>query len=226
MTKRPLVILFAAVTVSAQAQFFDDFNRADGTNMGSNWTEQSGDFFIAGGRATTNGVAATSWMSVNGFSAAPGSVVVSGDAYETGAAVTYVSLNFGVLSGTQELFVKIQDNNADGALDRVFFYYGNNGSSGSLGSFVLAVPTASAHFATYLTDPNTIKVDIDRNFDSVVDESFSATGVSAFTLGTGFGAGIYGQGALDNYRVTGVPEPATLAGIGLGIIALLRRRRK
>src|SRR5436190_1400276 len=83
LVKKQITILASCALVGiANAQFFDDFNRADSTNMGPNWIEQSGDFFVGANRANTGGVQATAWMSVVGVSVAPTAATVSADVFE------------------------------------------------------------------------------------------------------------------------------------------------
>jgi hypothetical protein len=49
--------------------------------------------------------------------------------------------------------------------------------------------------------------------------------VNAFGVGTGTSGG-FNNIYVDNYMVQAVPEPATMAALGLGVAALIRRRRK
>jgi hypothetical protein len=57
--------------------------------------------------------------------------------------------------------------------------------------------------------------------------AFSTNGIGGFSITATDGQSqIEGNTSVDNFRAEAVPEPATIAVLGLGAAALLRRRRK
>ncbi|RYG33414.1 PEP-CTERM sorting domain-containing protein [bacterium] len=62
-------------------------------------------------------------------------------------------------------------------------------------------------------------------YDSTTQSYKSILTANLVAENTGAFGGV-GVGTFDNFNVTAVPEPATLAALGLGAAALLRRRRK
>lgn len=144
-------------------------------------------------------------------------------------AFSYAALAIGT-SGTapgQGLFVKVQDNNGDGLFDTYGFYTGNNQSSGFSGAMfgVLDNPISRARVSAYV-DGDVVRLGIDSDFDGFSNATTSANGVGELALSDRFGFGISGGAYADNYSATAVPEPASLAAIGVGLAALRRRRRK
>ncbi len=205
----------------------DDFNRADGTNMGPNWTEQAGDFGIDGNRASGRNL---SLMTYNGSASA------------TEASVdVFINPNFGVQYGaivlgyanlSNNLFIKVQSNGGP-AFDYAAFYFGNNGGGNF---FALGSTFTSARITASLTG-TTATLEIDSNFDSIADQvytyDYSAGQIAA--LGSGVGLGGYGYTFMDNFASdTGssgpqnVPEPLSALLFGAGLLGLggLSRRRK
>lgn len=89
----------------------------------------------------------------------------------------------------------------------------------------LAYLSASAPGVDYTGDIFTVEI---QSTTQVGNYWFGAGGLSAFSelIVSASGAGL--PDAVDNelYGVEVVPEPATLAALGLGAAALLRRRRK
>ncbi len=62
--------------------------------------------------------------------------------------------------------------------------------------------------------------------DSLISTT-SSNGISGWDMvATNGTSQIEGNTSVDNFRAEGVPEPATMAALGLGAIALIRRRRK
>ncbi len=194
---------------ATRGSWSDDFNRADGTNMGADWTETEGDLGIQ----SNQGVGLSSdhsKMQHTSASMAYADSLSSVEFYNTTGTIVYTALIAGW--GTDGVFVKVQDNTSDGYYDRVFFYNVATGSywTGST-YFDLAVPTLSGVATLYFTNGgDTANFDIDRDFDDVVDEHFECSGVTTMGgLGTGFGIGTYKQPAFDNWEA-GTPGVASV----------------
>lgn len=182
---------------------FDDFNRANSGDLGADWTNQSGAIGITGNRA--QGITNLSMFTLNGVNDNYASSTMSCIVDNGGAGLAYVALVAGFADTSNNVFVKLQDNNFDSLMDRVFFYYGNNG--GSWGSttyyYDLAVPTATA----------TIHLSFDNGGDRAVFtvENDTSGGTEVFYgdnllgvaggLGTGFGMGTFGTCYADDYTV-------------------------
>jgi CSLREA domain-containing protein len=171
----------------------DDFNRADGTNMGANWTEANGDFSILGNRAVgTNGSA----MSFTGATAGDKACV---DVYAAASGVQYGGVYLKWTSYSNNLFVTVQDNDGNGNFDRIFFMRDSGFvyNAACQSGFGISSPFTSARVSVYL-DGTTLKADIDTNFDNTPDQSYSCAGAPAKS-GTSVGLGIFGGAALDNF---------------------------
>lgn len=148
---------------SAQADTVtDNFNRPDGTDMGSNWTEQTGDWRLEGGMARGGDRSLMTFN--NATSSAP---TLGVDVYATGSTA-YASLVSLYADLSHSLFVKVQDNNSDGSFDKYFFYYGNNGSGGGFGDGNLSTTFTEGRIGTVVAG-NTVTLQIDTNFDGSVD---------------------------------------------------------
>ncbi len=184
---------------------FDDFNRADNPSMGADWTEQNGDIEILGNRG--HGLATFSLMSHNGVNDAYDTSTMSVK-FDMAGTLAYVALVAGYADISNNVFVKIQDNNFDGLYDRVFFYYGNSAGpwSGNTGYyFDLATATKTGTVSMYFTAAGDVcNLDV-ANDTSGATESFSCGGLlgSAGGLGTGFGLGTYGDAYFDDFTVNG-----------------------
>jgi hypothetical protein len=222
--------MMAALPAVGPAGFVvvDDFNRPDANNPGPNWTTRSGQFAIQSG--TARGPGGANLMSYNGPVSDPYSA--RADVSDVGT-LNYAALVLGYASLTNNLFIKVQNNDGVGGFDSVGFYFGNNGSNNGAwanNAFIGITPFTTGQITASLLG-TTVTLDIDTNFDGTADYSYSRTGVPAGLLGTGVGVGAFGGGTLDNFAlnlspVSAVPAPASavLLLMGLPVVELVRRR--
>lgn len=219
------ILVTSLVSFVSADSFSDDFNRADSPNLTGAWDVLAGDI------ALQNGEAAGRPLSL-GLALAQASGNVRGLVFSMdvranpGAAFSYAALAVGT-SGTgagQGLFIKIQDNDGDGLFDTYGLYTGNNNPSGFSGAMfgVLNQQTSSAKISAHI-EGDVVRLNVQTPGAS---HDLSAAGVNELVLSDRFGFGLSGSAYADNYSAEAVPEPASLAAIGVGIAALLRRRRR
>ena len=220
MTYRLCALVGVAVLGSGLAlAAVDNFNRPNGP-LGADWTAVSGTWRIENNMARSSTGAATDLAIYNALQTA--NALVGADVfYLGGSRITYAALVSGYTSASNTVFIKVQDNNGNGDFERVFFYFGNNGSPwpGMTGgpSFVDVTPFTQARLWTVLSG-NSITLNIDRDMNGVPEDVLTRGGLPS--LGTSGGLGGYSNAAFDNFVMT--PEPASLAL--LAAVALLRRR--
>lgn len=224
-----LVLFLAASPLHAAIITLDDFNRPDGTDMGSSWNEIAGDFQIVSGRARGSGLGSMIYVG------ATANTVVA-DLYSIGTAGDYIALILGFANTSNSIYIKLQSQNSVANFEALGFYFGNNGNnngawSESFFSNVLLTPFTSARVTLSLVG-NTVSLSIDSNFDSTPDQVISRGSVPLGLLGTGIGLGGWSaSGAeVDNFGIDGaaIPEPSTavlFGAAGLLLLALSRRRR-
>jgi hypothetical protein len=178
----------------------DNFNRADSTDLGPNWTEQAGNLSIAGNQATQPGVT-EGLMTFNGTpSASQACVDVTGPASDNQYA-GFV-LNYATVSDNR--FVKVQDNSGDGTYDRVFAYVGNN-SGAQMVNTAITTPFTSARL--HISEAGgVVTLDIDADNDGLVDQAIPIDFGSAAATGTRIGLVAYSGARLDNFTV--IPDPS------------------
>ncbi|MCC6661748.1 MAG: hypothetical protein IT437_12780 [Phycisphaerales bacterium] len=198
----------------------DTFNRANGP-IGGKWaavTGPLGAFTINGNAGDYTGGATPGTIMNTGWKAA---ITDSSQwldvSLDPGGGVAFVSLLAG-LGGTDNVFVKIQNNGGVSDFDRVFFYHGPTGGAGWTGMNPatifndLVTPVTSARVRLQVgADGDTVTLQVDNNFDGIADESFSRTGLSNITgaFGNRYGIGAYGPVGFDNWKGTpGTPEAA------------------
>jgi hypothetical protein len=203
----------------------DDFNRADGTNMGSNWTERAGDFSIQSNRASGP---AYSLMTFIG--ATSNSVTV--DAFPNTLDLSYVAIVLGYADLSNNLFLKVQ-NQGSTDFNYLGFYFGNNGTNNGAWSqsqfLALSSSFASARMTATLSG-TTVTLEFDTDFDGTPEQTYSRGSVPLGLLGSGIGLGGWTYATMDNFSIPGeqaIPEPGTAALLGSALVALavaLRRR--
>ncbi|MFO1078401.1 MAG: hypothetical protein U1E73_11825 [Planctomycetota bacterium] len=198
----------------------DDFNQPNTTNMGPFWTEVVGDEIIQNNQGQGNLATGWSYMLHNFAAMSPATTRMEIDLMPPlGTSGPHVALITGAASGaTQWFHTKIQDNDSNGTYDRIFFYSnGNGGGWGSPGSRALTTPVTTGRVYMYFTNAgDTLNVDIDENFDGVIDQHYANSGALAVTVaGTGFGIGTWAMGAYDNWRIADC-LPATAQTYGTG----------
>lgn len=202
------------------ALWTDDFNRANSTNMGADWTEAAGDMIIQGNQGQGNLATGWSHMLHNSAALSPAGARMQIDlAPPSGSSGPHVALIAGAAVGsTRWFYTKIQDNDSNGTYDRIFFYSsGNGGAWGANGFLNLTAPIAAGRVHMYFTNGgDTLHVDIDMDFNGSVDQQYSNTGALAVMVaGTGFGIGTWAMAAYDNWRVDGC-APASQQTYGAG----------
>lgn len=219
--------LLSITTLATATEFADSFNRADSPTLTGNWDVIAGDIAIengeAAGRPFSPGLAlAQAAGNVHGMRFQMDVRAVANGTFSYAA----LAIGTGGTAPGQGLFVKVQDNNGDGLFDTYGFYTGNNQASGFSGAMfgVLDNPISRARVTAYV-DGDVVRLGIDSDFDGFSNATTSANGVGELALSDRFGFGISGGAYADNYSATAVPEPATLAAIGVGLAALRRRRR-
>lgn len=189
---------------SGDASVSDNFNRPDAPALGTNWTAQSGTWRIEANQARSSQSAGTDVVL---FRVPASNAVVSADVFYQGSARTvYCALMPGYSNLANNVFVKVQDNFATGAFQRVFFYYGNNGGpwSGMTGGsyYVDVAPFTSARITTRLSGSQ-VTLEIDRNFDSVPEDTITRGGIPLAALGRGAALGGYFNATFDNFSLGG-----------------------
>jgi hypothetical protein len=194
------------VASAAMGQWSDDFNRADGTDMGINWSEQVGDYRIEANHGRSLSGAGNQWMRHASADLPYADAIMAVDVFATDPSLTYVALMSGVPAGgaTGNLYIKVQ---GSGSFGQIGFYGGFNGATAwgtTAAFFALTAPFASARMTVSIIDAgDTVKVEFDTDFNGVADQTYTRSGVLAYSpaFGTNFGIGTFGNADFDNWDV-------------------------
>ena len=202
-------LALAQPVLSQGSPWTDDFNRPNGP-IGGNWVAVNAPFTINNNRGTCN-AGTHAWIQHTQATGEYRNMDVAVDYLPkvTGGSLIYVGFAVGLLPTWESIFVKLQDNNGDGLYDRLFFEPAINAGTGwsSAHIFNLATPTISGRMRLHFSpDGDVAIVDIDNNFDGVIDETFQSYGILAANLHLGSNVAVccYGSPAFDNFICTDV----------------------
>lgn len=231
------IALLSLSAVSSAQFFFDDFNRANGP-LGANYTNVSGTAtqVISNQAGNTVGSNNLSLVTLGNYSASYMQTVVEADITHSGVVGTgYGALAFGHNGGTtvgNGLFIKVQTQGTVAAFNFIGFYTGVGVGTTSAWTdppvfFATTANFTRAHMTVWASDATTINLGIDTDFNGIDDQVYTRhMNLGAMSFGNQVGLGVFGTNTtLDNFQASAVPEPASMAALGLGALALLRRRR-
>lgn len=200
-------LLFGAASSSAQScTVLDNFNRANSTNVGPNWVEGDPDISISNNRAVgTN----NSNMRYVGPDGGDGTRACA-DIFVGAAGLTqYAGVIIKWTSPADNFMVKVQDNDQDGSIERIYFYQNGNGVAynASCGIQLLTASVTAARLTASIQG-NVITATLDTDFNGSPDQIYQCGGAPAKS-GTGIGLGFFGTVQIDNFGVS----PPTAAGV-------------
>lgn len=199
---------------SAQAfecgTLLDTFTRANGTSLGSNWTEQAPNPAIEA-QGFTVVAAQTGLATFNGIQSTEACADVATPA---AGGLSYAAIVLKYANLTTNAFIKVQDQQAGNSFDTLYFYKGNNGTTASPAQ-AIPVPFQSGRLHVAFNG-TTVTVDIDTNFDNQPETTLTGQNFANTGLGTGIGLGAYGHARLDNFSIptTEVPTGGKLSCAG------------
>jgi hypothetical protein len=209
-TLASVLALLALCTSAASAASFDcsvpldNFNRANSTGLGSNWTVRTAEMNVSLNSATnpnsTEGLA--TWNS-----AVPTEQACV-DVSQNGNTLQYAAIALGYANEENTAFVKVQTNSSNG-FDTAFIYYGNNGACQITGgcSFPITPFHSGRLHAVLVPSTGEITLEIDTNFDNVADQVITKKYNAPFSFGNAIGLGSYGGAYLDNFATAAAPTP-------------------
>ena len=101
-----LVLISAIAAAMSQASFYDNFDRADSGNLGSDWSSDG--IGISGGRASEVPVGANALATVNSYSGSFSDTTVSFDTFCTSGSTQYTAAILGRADRSHSAFIKVQ----------------------------------------------------------------------------------------------------------------------
>lgn len=219
--------------------YFDDFNRADSANLGADYDVIAGTSpgivgnFAAGMAGNNNLALVKSSVFTGAYDQTSVEAIISLADSTTDLAFVALALGHnGVNASGNGLYIKVQRQGST-MFSNVGIYTGVGSSNasaitGGATFFTLTTQFSRARMKIWASDPTTINLGLDTDFDNVDDQLYTRTmNLPPLVVGNRVGLGMWGTAArADDFRATVVPEPATFAALGLGALALLRRRRK
>ncbi len=176
--------------------FRDNFNRADGS-LGTDWAVLNGSYAIVNQKAV--GIEGWARAVYNGMGASQIEADVS--LSPTGAN-QYSALMLDYGTGTQNLFIKVQDNGGAGYFDTAACYLGNSDIANSfgLGFFYLDYEFTTAHMIVRVDEARVVTLVFTNIDGGSGTQAYVCAGAPA-AEGPLVGIGSKGGGVIDNVRV-------------------------
>lgn len=181
--KKTLVIGVAVLCATSAMAAKDNFNR---TSLGSNWVVTSGTLSISNDQL----VGSTGALGYDSQSSNDNQAKAL--LYINGTDLEYGAVAVGNVANGTNAFVKLQEQNSDGAFEYGAFYTGNNGG-GDFFQLDSTVPSPALLTVTMCGTMAVMKIK-------------SSAGTQKYkydygtSVGTGGGLGTYGNISLDNYK--------------------------
>lgn len=207
----PLIALASLMVASAAfaQSASDDFNRPNSTNLGPAWIEQTGDTIIENNMGKgKDPFLLKGFMSHATFTGAYEASEQSVDFVCNGSGQAIILLSGLNPSTWGAISVKLQDNDGDQLMDRLFFEQAFNAGSWGSGNPViynLATPTKTGRLSVSFTNNGDTAVCEIANATSGVTETASASGILSFAFpinGNNFGIGHSGNVSFDNWSAS------------------------
>lgn len=179
--------------------FEDNFNRANGP-LGFAWTVRDGSYSIVNQKAV--GTADYARATLNDI---VGSRIEADISLSPMGATQFSALMLDYGAGTNNLFIKVQDNNGGGSFNTAGCYLGNNGDGGSFGLdfFDLSEAFTTAHMVVSVDNSRVVTL-VFTNIDGGSGTQAYVCGVAPTAEGPFVGIGSYQGGLIDNVRVNRV----------------------
>lgn len=177
--------------------FGDNFNRANGS-LGTDWGVLDGGFAIVNKKAV--GTAGNARAVYNGIGANRIEADVS---LSPGVVSQYSALMLDYGEGTNNLFIKVQDNGAGGSFNTAGCYLGNNFNGFGPGFFTLSAPFTTAHMIVSVDEARVVTL-VFTNIDGGDSTQAYVCGVAPSAEGPFVGIGSWQGGVIDNVRVNRV----------------------
>jgi hypothetical protein len=174
----------------------DNFNRHNSSTLGSAWTEQAFDIGIQAHRAF-NANSDFALATLNGVKSNSACV----DVYAHGSRVDYVAIDLGYKDLSNNIFIKVQDNNSSGDFDTAFAYRGNNSFS-PLVTHDIKHLTPFTKAEIYVTwKGSAVKLEISTKFNQKAQQTYVFRNVQTAGLGKKVGLGIFNGASADNFAI-------------------------
>lgn len=204
----------------------DDFDRANGPMSGP-WTQVVGLQEIDNLRGRGLAGQTLGWMVHDLARDAYDQVRLECKLAPPDGTLQYVAMVSG-RSGADMLFTKIQA--ADGRSDYEYagFYVGHNGGGRpGYGGFIAIAPVRQGRVSAWVSDAgDTMNLDLDVDFDGVVDYHYESSGILSLgtAWGTEVGIGTWGVGSYDDWDMNrcGAEPRLAVANLVAGARAILQ----
>ncbi|MCY3001537.1 MAG: hypothetical protein NTV21_07015 [Planctomycetota bacterium] len=198
----------------ASAQWSDDFNRPNGP-LGPNWTVVTGTWAVTNNQGAHTSTPANEIAVHNTATGTYNQFNVTLDVFaqNLGNQFSGVLIGYG---GTDTIQVKIQDQDTVAGFSNIGIYHRTSATGWGAwtgvgtGFSALTAPFSSARMTVSFPDSNTIKVELDTDFNGTPDQTYTKDSVLTIAPNLGTGYGLMGWGAtalFDNWTVGGGATP-------------------